>query len=428
MHVQALADLAPGERRALIDRTLDISAIREDVHDIIHRVRESGDEALRSYSRELDAVDVDRIDITDRVTEARDRIPMDLHAAIREAASNIRAFHEKQRRNDWVIDFDGRELGRRFRPIASVGTYVPGGTATYPSSALMTIIPAAVAGVETIAVATPPADPIDPATFVAIDEAGADRVYGIGGAQAIAAMAYGTESVAPVEKIVGPGNRWVTAAKAAVRGDVEIDFLAGPSEILLIVDHTADPRFVAADMIAQAEHDPYSATVAVTDDHALAERILTELEQQLTGQPRADVIRKAVTSDVSGVFVVDSLDEACAFAEDYAPEHLSIQVANEDVVLESVPSAGSVFLGPYSPVAAGDYASGTNHVLPTGGQARVTGGLSVDAFLRSSTIQRLDRATLNDLRPTITTLAEAEGFHAHAASVETRFLDPPDDQ
>ena len=421
MEVREVADLDPGERRALFERDAGVESVREDVRDIIGRVREAGDVALRECSAEFDGVDVGTIEITDQVERARDRVDDDLLDAIETAAANIRAFHERQHPEDWRENFDGRELGRRYRPIESAGVYAPGGTAAYPSSALMGIIPVKVVGVEHVAVATPPAETLNPATLAAIDVAGADAVYQVGGAQAIAALAYGTETVTAVDTIVGPGNRWVTAAKAEVRGDVEIDFLAGPSELLVIADGTADPELVAADLVAQAEHDTDASVVAVTDDDALAAAIADAVEEQVPGRERADVIRGALESDASGVFLARSMSEATLFAEEYAAEHLAIQADNEEELLDRIDSAGSVFLGDYSPVAAGDYASGPNHVLPTEGKARLVGGLSVDTFLRSTTVQRLNEGSLGDLRETITRLATAEGLEAHAESVEKRF-------
>ena len=304
-----------------------------------------------------------------------------------------------------------------------MGVYVPGGTAAYPSSALMGVIPAKVAGVEHVAVATPPAEEINPVTLAAIHEAGADRVYSVGGAQAVAALAYGTESVKGVQKIVGPGNAFVTAAKAQVRGDVDIDFLAGPTEVLVVADETADPRLVAAELVAQAEHDTEASVVAVTDDRDTAEAVCTEVAQQVDGRERRDIIEGALENDASGVFLARSQSESILFAEEYAAEHLSIMAEDDEEILGRIDSAGSVFVGPHTPVAAGDYASGTNHVLPTNGGARLHGGLSVDHFLRSTTIQRLDRESLADLSDTITTLAEAEGLEAHATSVRRRFED-----
>ena len=424
MDVRPIADLGPGERAAAFERSAGIDAVREDVREIVGRVREEGDVALREFAREFDGVDVGNIDVTDHAERAVDRVDDDVLAAIETAAANIRAFHERQRPEDWREGFGGRELGRRFRPLESAGVYAPGRTAAYPSSALMGVIPADVAGVEHIAVATPPAEQLNPATLAAIEVAGADAVYQVGGAQAVAALAYGTETVSAVDCIVGPGNRWVTAAKAEVRGDVTIDFLAGPSELLVVADGSADPELVAADVVAQAEHDTDSAVAAVTDDEALAAAVADAVEAQVAGRERQGVIEGALENEASGVFLARSTSEAALFAEEYAAEHLSIVAADEgteEALLERIDSAGSVFLGPYSPVAAGDYAAGPNHVLPTGGAARTTGGLSVDTFMRSSTVQRLDEDALADLRETVTTLANAEGLEGHAASVEKRF-------
>lgn len=421
MNVRTVSDLSPADRSALFDRSSGVEEARTTAREIIDRVREEGDNALRAYAREFDDCEIGNVEITSEAARAAEEIDPELKAHIETAAENIRTFHETQVPEDWRRSFEGRELGRRFRPIERVGVYTPGGTASYPSSALMGIIPADVAGVDHIAVATPPAETLDTATLAAIHAAGADSVYQSGGAQAIAALAYGTETMPATEKIVGPGNRFVTAAKADVRGDVEIDFLAGPSELLVVADETADPALIAADMIAQAEHDPNAACVAVTDDPELTTAITEAIDAQASARAREEIVREALAGDASGVFLARSLSEAVLFAEEYAPEHLSIQAEEEEALLERIDSAGSVFLGPYTPVAAGDYASGTNHVLPTNGGARVTGGLSVETFLRSTTVQRLDRDALSDLRSTITTLAETEGLEAHAASVEQRF-------
>jgi histidinol dehydrogenase len=421
MNVRRVADVGLDERRALFDRDAGVDAVRDDVADIVDRVRTEGDVALREFTEEFDDVTVGNVDITDAAERAAEEVNDETRAAIEDAADNVRDFHESQRPDDWRDNFEGRELGRRYRPIESAGVYVPGGTAAYPSSALMGVIPATVAGVEHVAVATPPAEKINPVTLAAIHIAGADVVYQAGGAQGIAALAYGTESVDAVDKIVGPGNRWVTAAKSIVRGDVAIDFLAGPSEIMVIADETADPNLVAADIVAQAEHDENASVVAVTDDEATANAVADAVEQQASERDREDVIRGALASDASGVFLARSMSEAVLFAEEYAAEHLSIVAEDDESILDRIPSAGSAFLGPYSPVAAGDYASGPNHVLPTGGQARITGGLSVDSFLRSTTVQRLSRDALDDIGDTITTLATAEGLEAHAESVRKRF-------
>jgi len=421
MEVRDIEALGPADRRALFERDAGVEAVREDVRDIVERVRDEGDVAVREFSREFDGVEVGNLDVTDAAERAHETVGDDLLDAIRTAVDNVREFHERQVPDDWRDDFGGRELGRRFRPLSRVGVYVPGGAAAYPSSAIMGVVPAAVAGVEHVAVTTPPADELNPATLAAIHEAGADAVYSVGGAQAVAAMAYGTETVTAAEKVVGPGNRWVTAAKAEVRGDVEIDFLAGPSEVLVLADGTADPAFVAADLLAQAEHDDHASVVAVTADADLAAAVVDEIDAQLSDCDRRETVEAALANDASGVFLARSMSEAVLFAEEYAAEHLSIQADDDEALLDRIDSAGSVFLGPYTPVAAGDYASGTNHVLPTGGGARRFGGLSVETFLRSTTVQRLDRDALDDLSGTITTLAEAEGLTGHAESVRRRF-------
>ena len=421
MDVRSIESLRPDERRAIFERTSGVDTVRGDVREIIERVREEGDVAVREFSAEFDGVTVGNLDITDRAARAVDQVEDDVLAAIETAAENIRTFHERLAPEDWREDFDGRVLGRRVRPLQSAGIYAPGGTAAYPSSALMGVIPADVAGVEHIAVATPPAEQLNPATLAAIHVAGADAVYQVGGAQAIAALAYGTETVSPCDVVVGPGNRWVTAAKAEVRGDVEIDFLAGPSELLVVADETAAPEPVAADVVAQAEHDTDACAAVVTDSEAFADAVREEIERQVPEREREDVIREALDNEASGVFLARSMSEATLFADEYAAEHLSIVAENDESLLAGIDNAGSIFLGPYSPVAAGDYASGPNHVLPTGGAAKRVGGLSVEHFLRSVTVQRLDEQSLSDIADAITTLARTEGLEGHAVSVEKRF-------
>jgi len=421
MNVRAVADLSPDERAAFFERDAGVEGAREAARDIVDRVESEGDAALRSYASKFDGVEIGNVDVTDEAERAYEAIDADLREAIETAADNIRTFHERQVPDDWRADIDGRELGRRYRPLSSVGVYAPGGTAAYPSSVLMGVVPATVAGVDHVAVATPPAEELPAATLAAAHVAGADAIYQVGGAQAVAALAYGTETVAPVGKIVGPGNKWVTAAKAEVRGDVEIDFLAGPSEVLVVCDSTADPDLVAADLLAQAEHDPNASVVCVTDDRATAESVADACAEQVTERERRETIEAALDNDASGVLCARSMSEAVLFAEEYAAEHLSIVADDAEAILDRIDSAGSVFLGETAPVAAGDYASGPNHVLPTGGLAAVAGGLSVDHFLRSTTVQKLDADALTGLRETVTTLARAEGLEAHAESVEKRF-------
>jgi histidinol dehydrogenase len=428
LEVRAVADLSPDERAALFDRDAGVGSARADAREIVERVRTEGDVAVREYCRELDGVEVGNLDVTDDAERAYDAIDADVRAAIETAAANVREFHERQLPADWRATFGDeepgrRELGRRFRPLDRVGVYAPGGTAAYPSSVVMGVVPATVAGVDHVALATPPAEEMNRVTLAAAHVAGADRIYAVGGAQAVAALAYGTETVTSVRKIVGPGNRWTTAAKAEVRGDVDIDFLAGPSEVLVLADGTADPDLVAADLLAQAEHDPNASVVAVTDDETLAAAVVDAVEARADDCDRADTVRAALDSDASGVLVARSMSEAVVFAEEYAAEHLSIQADDDEALLDRIHNAGSVFLGPYTPVAAGDYASGTNHVLPTSGGAKRYGGLSVDSFLRSTTVQRLDRDALAALADPITTLATAEGLDAHAESVRVRFDD-----
>ena len=421
MDYRAVSELSPDERVALFERDAGIDAVRGDVVDIVDRVQTEGDVALRELAAQYDDVEVGNLDVTDLAERAHEDVDDDILDAISDAAANIRAFHEQQVPDDWREEFDRRELGRRFRPIERVGVYAPGGTAAYPSSVLMGVLPAKIAGVDHVAVATPPADPMNPVTLAAAHEAGADAIYAAGGAQAVAALAYGTETVTGVQKIVGPGNKWVTAAKAEVRGDAEIDFLAGPSEILIVCDETADPTLVASDLVAQAEHDPNASVVAVTADEATAAAIGDAVDKQVANRERSDIISDALAHDASGVLLARSMSEAVLFAEEYAAEHLSIQADNDEAILDRINAAGSVFLGPHTPVAAGDYASGTNHVLPTNGGARRFGGLSVDTFLRSTTVQRIDADGLEELSDAITTLAAAEGLEAHAESVRKRF-------
>ncbi|PSQ18633.1 histidinol dehydrogenase [Halobacteriales archaeon QS_8_69_26] len=422
MQVREIRDLSPADRSALFDRSAGIDEVRGDVREIIARVREEGDVAVREYTEEFDDVQVGTLDVTGETVRAYDRIDDDLRTAIDEAAENVRQFHEAQLPDDWRRDFGmGRELGRRFLPIDRVGVYVPGGSAAYPSSAIMGVVPATVAGVEEVAVATPP-EPHD-ATLAAVYAAGADAVYQVGGAQAVAALAYGTETVDRVRKIAGPGGRYVSAAKAEMQGDVDIDFVAGPSEILVVADGTADPDLVAADVVAQAEHDLHAAVAAVTADDDAAEAIADAIADRVAGRDREETVRAALDNEASGVFLARSDSEAVLFANEYAPEHLSIRTENPEALLPRIENAGSVFLGPYTPVAAGDYAAGPNHVLPTGGRARTSGGLSVDTFLRGTTVQRISEEALDDLSTTIVELAEAEGLAAHAESVRARTED-----
>ena len=421
MEIRYLENLSDDQREIIIKRKRRNGQIQEKVRSIIEEIKRTGDEGLKKYTLEFDGIKIKEIDITEKGREAYEKIDEELKVAIKSAADNIREFHELQVRKDWVKEFDGREMGQRFRPINRIGAYVPGGTAAYPSSALMTIIPAKVAGVKHISVVTPPSKNMNQVTLAAAYIAGADRIYAAGGAQGIAALAHGTETIEKVDKIVGPGNQWVAAAKIEVRKEVEIDFVAGVSEILIIADETADARFIAADLIAQAEHDPNVAALVITEDVSIANRILFEIEKQMKNVERNDIIRKSIDQQYSGVIVASNIETMTNFVNEYAPEHLSIQTKMDELILDKIDSAGSIFMGKYTPVAAGDYASGANHILPTNQNARCTGGLSVDTFIRATTVQKFDKDSLKKISKTITTIARSEGLHNHAGSIDVRF-------
>jgi len=380
-------------------------------------------EALFKYTERFEGARLDELRVSEEEIEAAyDLVEDRLLEALSQAADNILQFHSQQRDRDlWLTEIaPGVSVGQKVVPLDSVGAYVPGGRASYPSSALMNIIPARVAGVSRIAVCTPPkADgSITPLTLAAADMAGADEIYKLGGAQAIAAMGLGTESIERVQKIVGPGNVYVTAAKMLMRGSVEIDFPAGPSEVLILADRTADPGVIAADMIAQGEHDPKSISVLVALDDLLASAVVEELKIQAASAARMDIVQQSL--DHSAVLLAADLDEALDFCNAFAPEHLEIITADPMEALRAIRHAGSVFLGRYTPVAAGDYASGTNHVLPTSGYARAFSGLNVDHFTKKISVQMITDEGLLGLEETITALAEAEGLRAHAESVRRR--------
>jgi len=420
LELRPVADLGPDERIALFEPGEADPDVHERVRAIIERVRAEGDAALYHYAAELDDVTIGSIDVTDQLPDALGMIDPELRGALETAAARIEAFHRSQLRADYTIDDAVGTLGRRFRPFGRVAVYAPGGAAAYPSSVLMGAVPARVAGVEEVIILTPPGDPVPPATLAAAAIADVDAVYAVGGAQAVAAAAYGTETIGRVEKIVGPGNRWVTAAKMAVSEHVPIDFPAGPSEVVIIADETADPRHVAADLLAQAEHDPAASVVCVVDDADLGAEVIAAVETQHVDRDRTAIIAEALQHARSGVFLARSISEAIAFADTYAPEHLSIQTADPQGVADRIQHAGSIFLGGMTPVAAGDYATGPNHVLPTMGGARVHGGLSVDSFVRTQTIQELTPSGLVDLEEVIVPIARSEGLEAHAHSVQVR--------
>jgi len=400
----------------LAGRKSSLEDARGTVTEIIARVQKKGDTALRELSRHVELVE---IAVSDEEREsAYDDVETKIVESLIEAHARIERFHELQKPRDlWLQEMEpGIVLGVKTTALDRIGIYVPGGRAPYPSSALMCAVPAKVAGVREICACSPP--PIHPMTLVALDIAGITEIYRSGGAQAIAAMALGTETIKPVQKIVGPGNVYVTLAKMMLREHVEIDFPAGPSEIGIIADHTANPRIVAADVLAQAEHDPNAACILITTDKSLPEKVGNEIAALLSTAPRKEIIEKALIN--SGYTLVADMEEAIAASDRVAPEHLSIQVADPLSVVTHVKNAGAIFVGKYSAVACGDYAVGTNHVLPTAGYAKMYSGLDVSHFCKTASVEMLNKNGLEAIGDIVETIAEAEGLHAHAQSVKIR--------
>ena len=423
MITKRLEGLLDEDLRWLLSRQVGIQDVLPNVSEIITEVASEGDKALLKYTEKFDGVKLESLRVTqEEIAGAYEAVDEDLMDSLGQAAENIFAFHGEQRELDFLLTevTPGVLVGQKVVPLESVGAYVPGGRASYPSSALMTVIPAKVASVPRIVVCTPPGSDgqINPLTLVAADMAGADEIYKLGGVQAVAAMAFGTESIDRVHKILVPGNVYVTAAKLLVRETVEIDFPAGPSEVLIIADRSADPGVLAADMIAQAEHDPNSMAVLVTTDELMAQAVAEEMYIQAEAAARQEIVKQSL--EHCAVLVASSLEDAVDFSNAFAPEHLEIITVNPMEVLEDVQNAGSVFLGGFTPVAAGDYASGTNHVLPTSGYARVFSGLNVDHFTKKITVQMISEDGLHALKNSIVPLAEAEGLFAHAESVKRR--------
>lgn len=401
------------------NRKNETDRVKDVVEDIILNVRERGDEALREYTRKFDKTDLKSIGVSrDQIEDAYDDVDQELIDAIEDAAYNIDRFHRMQVPPGlWTTEVEpGITLGVKSTPLERVGCYVPGGLASYPSTALMTVIAAKVAGVDEVICCTPA--PIKPATLVALDIAGCDEIYAVGGAQAIAAMAVGTESIEPVQKIVGPGNMFVTEAKILLQKEVLIDFPAGPSEAAVLADSSANPEFIASDLVAQGEHGPSSAFVLVTDDPELPDRVWECMERQIMDHDRRDMIEKSLGN--SGYIVEKDMELAIETMNGIAPEHLCLDVRDPMDVLSKIRNAGSIFVGKYTPIAAGDYCSGTNHVLPTSGYASMYSGLNVSHFRKTSTVQMLNEDGLASLAPTIKKIAYSEGLSAHAYSVEIR--------
>jgi histidinol dehydrogenase len=420
-----LSELPEKEIQALVERGGgELANVNDTVSSILTDVRSEGDAALRKYTQRFDGANIDAIEVSkDEIEKAYKSIDEDLIKHLEIAASNIRKFHEAQMPDKiWFMQLSpGIELGQKVTALASVGAYVPGGRASYPSTALMTIIPAKVAGVRKVVMCTPPGPDgrVNPLTLAAAKVAGADHVYRVGGVQAIAAMAYGTESVMKVDKIVGPGNVYVTAAKMQIRDMAEIDFPAGPSEVLIIADDSAYPEMIASDMIAQAEHDPQAVSVLVTTSEKLADMVKEEVLKQAQSTLRKEIVSSSLKN--AAILIADSIEQCVDLSNRFAPEHLEIMTENNNATLENIEHAGSIFVGNYAPVPVGDYASGTNHVLPTAGYARMYSGLNIMHFLKVSSIQRISKEGLATIGDTVISLAEKEGLQAHADAVRVRF-------
>lgn len=390
---------------------------------IIEDVRERGDEALRDYTERFDGVRIEDFRVSQQaIDEGASRVDPKTAAALSKAASQIRDFHERQKQQSWFsVREDGALVGSKVEPLESVGIYVPGGRALYPSTVLMNAMPAAVAGVKRIVCVTPPTKTgeLDPAILEACRIAGITEIYAVGGAQAVGALAYGTDSIEPVAKITGPGNAYVAAAKKIVSGDVGIDMIAGPSEVCVVADETADPALVAIDLMAQAEHDPLAACYLVTFDAAYADAVEAAIESHMKSSTRAE-ITTASLADQGLIVVCDNLPQALEAVNVIAPEHLELHMADAMDLLGGIRNAGAIFLGAWTPEAVGDYVAGPNHTLPTGGTARYSSPLSVDEFVKKSSVIQYSAAALANAADAVITIARHEGLWAHATSVEMR--------
>ncbi|MBQ6016258.1 MAG: histidinol dehydrogenase [Clostridiales bacterium] len=407
---------------------MDLKPVIETVQNVIDDIRENGDAALLKYTEKFDGVKLtpDQLRVSEEEIEAAIKsIDPELLTIMKEAASNIRRFHEEQKEHGFMMDVgNGAKIGVRVRPISIAGVYVPGGTAPLPSTVLMDVIPASVAGVERIVFATPPRKDgtIAPVILAAASIAGATEIYRMGGSQAIAAMAYGTETVPRVDKVCGPGNIYVNTAKRLVYGQVDIDMFAGPSEILIIADKTANPDFVAADMLSQAEHDKMASAIVLTDSRELAEKVLELADKRSEQAARKDILAKSM-EDYCAIIVCDSLDTAVNFSEEIAPEHLEICVENPEVLAAKIKNCGAMFLGNYSPEPLGDYFAGPNHTLPTSGTARFFSPLNTGDFYKKMSVINYNEESLRDVYKDVAAFADSEGLGCHAAAVRARFED-----
>lgn len=418
------------ELQRICARTHDDQVVHKEstVREILHTVRRQGDQALLQYTADFDGVQLDALQLRLQPAEldaAYQQVSRSLLEAIRLACRNIEAFHRQRLPQSWVhFEADDVVLGKRYTPVDRAGLYVPGGRASYPSTVLMNAIPARVAGVPRIVMVTPPGPKgtLNPAVLVAAQEAGITEIYRVGGAQAVAALAYGTETVPQVDIITGPGNIYVTLAKKLVFGTVGIDSLAGPSEVLVIADETANPRHVAADLLAQAEHDPMAAAILIAVSEDLARAVAAEVDRQLQGHPRQTLTEKAI-ANYGLAIVVDSLEGAAALSNVFAPEHLQLEVADPWALLEHIRHAGAIFLGHSTPEAIGDYLAGPNHTLPTSGAARYASPLGAETFMKHSSLIQYSPQSLGAVAQAIDNLTEAEGLPSHGASVRMRVED-----
>ncbi len=406
---------------ARVNPTANVADI---VTGIISDVIENKDSALFKYCEKFDKVKLETLEVSEEeIEEAFTKVEPKFIDILKEAAENIRNFHQKQVRNSFVIsEKDGVITGQKITPIEKVGLYVPGGTAAYPSTVLMDSIPAKIAGCKQICITTPPSKDgkVNPVILAAAKIAGVDKIFKVGGAQAIAALAYGTESIPAVDKIVGPGNAFVAEAKRQVFGKVSIDMIAGPSEILVIADEKSDPRFVAADLLSQAEHDKLASAVLVTDSFGLAEKVAVEIDNQLSTLSREDIARESIENN-GKIIVAENLMDVIAVANEIAPEHLELCVDNPFDYLDKIENAGSIFMGRYCPEALGDYFAGPNHTLPTSGTARFSSPLSVDDFVKKSQFTYYSKSALKKVYDKVAFFADKEGLDAHAKSATIRF-------
>ena len=421
MKIIKATDITP--EQIVSQRDVAYVSVEESVKKVLNDVSERGDAALREYELRFDGVQIDDFAVTaEEIDAAVAAVGAEYIRILKRAAANIERFHRAQIRSDFSMNYDGITVGERFIPVRSAGLYVPGGTARYPSSVLMNCVPAKLAGVQNIIICTPPSKDgrIPDGILAAAKVAGADKVYKVGGAQAIAAMAYGTESIPKVDKIVGPGNVYVATAKKLVQGICGIDMIAGPSEILVIADETANADWLAADLLSQAEHDKLASAIMITDSEALATAVSAAVEKRLEKLPRREIAAESIKNN-GKIIITESIMQAAELSDRIAPEHLELAVARPEKLLEQIKNAGSVFLGHYTPEATGDYMAGTNHTLPTGGTARFSSPLGVDDFIKKTQFIKMSREALENYYRDIAAFAESEGLNAHAESVKARF-------